>query len=138
GLLRCWLLGIIAAFWGVAAFCQASDMPPSQAQQIDLTKIFATRSPWRLVVTQGVETKDAFEAPAPGALEICLEKVSGGRCISGVALHRGDTDTPPLWGPHYILSAKPVYPEGTGHQPLFELVTSSLDGVNGDHVVATQ
>src|ERR1700761_5672918 len=96
---RLWIIALTATAFGTAALCQTTPAPRSQAQQIDLTKTFDTRSPWRLVGTEGPPVEDAIGELSSGALGICLEKVSGGACVSGVVLQQGDTETAPLWGP---------------------------------------
>lgn len=115
--------------------------PSSQSTVLDLSKPFGTRSPWRLVVTEGDPVKDYGDNDAPGALAICLKKGLSGPCAS-------DPVTPPsrarkgedanAWEPHYLLTAKFVYPAGPKSAPLLLLVTGSLYSGDGDQVVATQ
>ena len=115
--------------------------PTPQSMQLDLEKMFHTRSPWRLVVIEGMPVKDYGENDAPGALTLCLQRGPTGPCLS-------DPVTPPLraptpdyaiaWEPHYLLTAKVVYPQGPKAAPLLLLVTGSLNSGDGDQIVATQ
>ncbi|MEO5558107.1 MAG: hypothetical protein ABIO49_00355 [Dokdonella sp.] len=115
--------------------------PTPQSTQLDLGKPFHTRSPWRLVVTEGVPAKDYGDNDAPGALTLCLQKGSAETCLS-------DPVTPPLrarksedanaWEPHYLLTAKVVYPGGPERAPFLLLVTGSLYSGNGDQIISTQ
>jgi len=54
----------------------------AQGMQLDLQKPFKTRSPWRLVVTEGAPTKDYGDNDAPGALTLCLHKGPSGACLA--------------------------------------------------------
>ncbi|HTD29307.1 MAG TPA: hypothetical protein VK660_07960 [Xanthomonadaceae bacterium] len=115
--------------------------PAPQGTRLDLEKPFHARSPWLLVVTEGVPVKDYGDFDAPGALTLCLQKGPAGRCLS-------DPVTPPLrattsddaiaWEPHYLLTAKVVYPRGPTAAPFLLLVTGSLNSGDGDQLVATQ
>jgi hypothetical protein len=42
------------------------------------------------------------------------------------------------WEPHYLIAAKPVYPEGRSARPLLLIVTASMYAGDGDRLVATQ
>ena len=115
--------------------------PTTQAMQLDLGKPFHARSPWRLVVTEGAPTKDYGDNEAPGALTLCLQRGPTGPCLS-------DPVTPPLrattpdeaiaWEPHYLVTARAVYPRGINAAPFLLIVTGSLNSGDGDQVVATQ
>jgi hypothetical protein len=119
----------------------AVDRPAPQATTLDLSKSFHTRSPWRLAVTEGPRVKDYGDHDAPGALTLCLHKGPTGPCIS-------DPVTPPLlktipsdptaWAPHYLITARPVYPRGPRGAPFLLIVTASLYSGDGDQVVFTQ
>lgn len=115
--------------------------PSPQGTRIDLGTPFHSRSSWRLVVTEGAPVKDYGDNDAPGALILCLQREPTGPCLS-------DPVTPPLraptpdyaiaWEPHYLLTARVVYPRGPNAAPLLLLVTGSLNSGDGDQVVATQ
>ena len=115
--------------------------PTPQSMQLDLGKTFHTRSPWRLVVTEGVPAKDYGENDAPGALILCLQRGPSGPCLSDPVtppLRATTPDDPIAWEPHYLLTAKVVYPRGPNAAPLLLLVTGSLNSGDGDQVVYTQ
>lgn len=115
--------------------------PTSQSMQLDLEKTFHTRSPWRLVVREGKPVKDYGDNDAPGALTLCLQRGPAGPCLS-------EPVSPPLraltpandvaWEPHYLLTAKAVYPQGPKAAPLLLIVSGSLNSGDGDQVAATQ
>jgi len=120
---------------------EAPTYHPTQAMQLELGKPFHARSPWRLVVTEAAPTKDYGDNEAPGALTLCLYRDPKGPCLS-------DLVTPPLrattrneanaWEPHYLLTARAVYPRGINAAPFLLIVTGSLNSGDGDQVVATQ
>ena len=110
-------------------------MAPS-ATQINLSAPFHTRSPWRLVVTQGPATTDFGDNPAPGLLKPCLMNGPKGPCRSEPVaairpMDKGSLD----WGPHYLETARVVFPRGTA---LLEIVTGSLHAGDGGQVIITQ
>jgi hypothetical protein len=125
----------LTAFLAAAA-ALADPAPPGPPAPVDLSKAFHTRSPWRLVATQGPLEEDSIGDLAPGKLHLCLQRDSDGPCVSEPL--SGDPATPANWGPHYLLTGKPVYPQGPAAAPLFEVVTASQHGANGDQVVTTQ
>ena len=115
--------------------------PPPQGMQLDLEKPFHTRSPWRLVVTEGQPVKDYGDNDAPGALTLCLHKGPAGPCVSDpvTPLLRATThDDPVAWEPHYLITAKVVYPQGPKATPFLLIVTGSLNSGDGDQIVSTQ
>lgn len=140
------LMALVVGLMGTAANAQSPAASPtrdmtSQGKQLDLQKPFHTRSPWRLVITKGTPVKDYGDNDAPGALTLCLQRGPTGPCVS-------DPVTPPLrtatpdddvrWEPHYLLTAKVVYPRGPQAAPFLLLVTGSLYSGDGDQVIATQ
>jgi len=115
--------------------------PASQHTQLYLEKSFHTRSPWRLVVTEGPPVKDYGGNDAPGALTLCLRRDLTGPCISDPVtppLRTVTPDYPIAWEPHYLLTAKVVYPRGPRAAPLLLIATGSLNSGDGDQIVATQ
>lgn len=117
----------------------STDHPAPQGAQLDLEKTFHTRSPWRLVVTEGAPTQDYGGNDAPGALTLCLR--NGPACVSGPVtpvLRSTTPDDPNAWEPHYLIAAKVVYPRGANAAPFLLIVTGSLNSGDGDQVVATQ
>ena len=130
-------LALLTCFAGAAALADppAPPAPSKEIARIELAKAFGARSPWRLVATQGPDTKDYGDDPAPGGIQLCLQK-SAGVCAPDL--------TPPLtasgpgWDPHYLSAAKPVYPRGQAAPPLLMVVTASLHAGDGGQLVATQ
>lgn len=116
--------------------------PVSQGRKLDLAKPFHARSAWRLVVTEGPRTKDYGDNEGPGALTLCLHKGAAGPCLSDpVTLPLNGAPTPDYavaWEPHYLKTAKIVYPRGQDAAPLLLIVTGSLYSGDGDQVVSTQ
>ncbi len=113
----------------------------AQGMQLDLQKPFNTRSPWRFVVTEGAATKDYGDNDTPGALTLCLHKGPSGPCLAKPvtpSLRPVTPDDPAAWEPHYLRTAKVVYPDGQSAAPLLLLVTGSLHAANGDQIVYTE
>ena len=112
-----------------------------QATQLELGKQFHARSPWRLVVTVGPPTKDYGDNEATGALNLCLQRSPAGPCLSDPVTLPPRATTPEFanaWEPHYLLTARAVYPRGMNAAPFLLIVTGSLNSGDGDQVVATQ
>ena len=133
------LIGPVAAAQGPAD--QPTFRPPPQATQLDLAGPFHTRSPWRLIVTEGPPVKDYGDNDAPGALTLCLRRGPTEPCVSDpvtVPLHAPTSDYAIAWEPHYLRVAKVVYPRGQKAAPLLLIVTGSLNSGDGDQVVATE
>lgn len=115
----------------------ASPAAPPLPATIDLTRPFATRTPWRLAATQGPAIPDPIlgDGTVPGAVRLCLGH-PGGTCQPDVARLL----TPPGGAdayaePHDLLAARIVHPRD--HAPLLLLRVGSLHGANGDQRIAT-
>lgn len=105
-------------------------MPRTSPQQAD---------PLRNV--EGPPAKDFGESDAPGALTLCLHKSPSGPCISDpvtLPLRAPTPDYAIAWEPHYLLTAKVVYPRGPKAAPFLLIVTGSLNSGDGDQIVSTQ
>jgi hypothetical protein len=133
-----WVL-CLALGAGVAGSAAAFDDPPpgpsGPPAPVDLSKPFHTRTPWRLMATQGPPEEDGGGDLAPGKLSLCLQRGAAGPCLSEPVTV---TLAYPGWGPHYLETAKPVYPRGRTAPPLLELVTASQHGGNGSQAIVTQ
>ncbi len=137
---------LAAGLTGPAAMAQGSagrpaSRPAPQGTQLELAKAFHTLSPWRLVVIEGPPVKDFGENDAPGALTLCLHKGPAGPCESAPVTPPLRAPTPAYaiaWEPHYLLTAKVVYPRGPKAAPFLLIVTGSLNSGDGDQIVATQ
>ena len=118
-----------------------TDRPGPQAVEIKLAKAFHARSAWRFVVTEGSPVKDFGGNDAPGALTLCLHKGLSGPCVSEpvtLPLRTITSDDPIAWEPHYLISAKVVYPRRSDAAPFLLIVTGSLNSGDGDQIVSTQ
>jgi hypothetical protein len=112
-----------------------------QGTDLDLTKPFHTRSAWRFVVTEGPPVKDYGDNDAPGALTLCLYKGRAGPCIPDpvtLPLRTTTRHNPNPWEPHYLITAKVVYPRGPKAAPFLLIVTGSLHSGDGDQLVSTR
>src|SRR5580698_494561 len=109
---------IAAGLSGATALAQSSaDIPTvhpaPQGRELDLTKPFHAHSIWRFAVTEGPPVQDFGENDAPGALTLCLHKGPAGPCVSGpvtLPLRPPTPDYAIAWEPHYLITAKVVYP----------------------------
>ena len=132
---RAWGLGLVVTAVASVGLCE-----PRPGAPMDLKAPFHTRSPWKLVVKQAPDTEDYGGNPAPGAIDICLQKSPADACLQKPV---AADSTPPgmeplLWGPHYLEVAKPVYPNGPSGAPLLQIVTASLHGGDGGQAVVSQ
>lgn len=114
----------------------AAPTPSTVLSDIDLSKPFATRSPWRLVVTQGPEVPDSYALDTsmiPGEITLCVRKAPMGPCDPGIiTMPRRD------WEAHYLNAAKLVYPRGASAPPLMLVQTASMHAGNGNQSVFTR
>jgi hypothetical protein len=140
GLVAMLAAGLAGPAMAQGAGADEASRPVPQGAQLDLTRAFHTRSPWRLAVTEGPPAKDYGGNDAPGALTLCLRKGPAGPCVPGPVTPTLPTVPPgsPAWEPHYLLAAKMVYPRGPKAAPFLMIVTGSLYSGDGGQVVATQ
>lgn len=117
-----------------------SASPKPQAAQVDLSEAFHTKSVWKLVVTEGPQVEDYGGNAAPGALTLCLRTGPSGPCLTAPVTPtlRATAAGDPRWEPHYLLSAKFVYPRGPKAAPFLLIQTGSLSSGDGDQLIATQ
>ena len=140
------MVGLAIGLTGNAANSQGAAASPEfhptpQGAQLDLQKSFHTRSPWRLVATEGPQVKDYGGNDAPGVVTLCLKRGSTGPCLPDPVAPQQRTPTPDddvVREPHYLLAAKVVYPHGPRAAPFLLLVTGSLYSGDGDQAIATQ
>jgi hypothetical protein len=109
-------------------------------KDIDLSAPFGTRTPWRLVATQGPPVADEPYPgeSAPGSVRLCL-KVGSGPCrvaLKGLGSHPWTVAD--FNDPHFLNVASLVHPRGKAGAPLLLLRTSSLLSGDGDQFVFTQ
>lgn len=122
--------GCALAALGASLVVHAASVPSSILSNIELSKPFAARSPWRLVVTQGPEVPDQVipdNGNVPGEVKVCVKKGAGGPCDPGIV-----TMPPNIWEAHYLHAAKLVYPRGKAGAPLLLLWTGSSLSANGN------
>ncbi|MEO7051476.1 MAG: hypothetical protein ABI128_07405 [Rhodanobacter sp.] len=140
------VMALASGLVGAGAIAQTPVVLPTlrttpQGMRLDLEKPFHTRSPWLLVVTEGVPVKDFDGADEPGALTLCLRRDPAGPCVSDPVTPRfraTTSDAPVAWDQHYLLTAKVVYPRGPNAAPLLLIVTGSLHSGDGNQAVYTQ
>jgi hypothetical protein len=139
-----WRIGVVGMLASLAGSGLAQGAPGEPASSalapVDLAKPFDTRSPWRLIATQGPPVDDYGGNPAPGALHLCLAKEPATACAPDprVMPPLRETNIGPAWEPHYLNLAKPVYPQGRSAPPLLLIQTASLHSGDGGQVVVTQ
>ena len=140
------VMALAVGLAGPVTATQALDGQPrhrsgSRATQLDLGGPFHARSPWRLMVTEGAPVKDFAGNDARGALALCLRKGPTAPCVSDpvtIPLHAPSPDYAIAWEPHYLRTAKVVYPRGAKAAPLLMIVTGSLYSGDGDARVSTE
>jgi hypothetical protein len=117
----------LVILWSAQA---AAPLAPTKID-IDLSKPFDTRSPWRFVATQEPGVVDDFTGmQVPGLIQLCLRPDPTASCDLLVAM-------PGEWGPRYLNRAEVVYSRG-GATPLFLIQEASEHGTNGNQAVFTQ
>ncbi len=140
------LAALMTGLTSAVALAQGSDggqtfHPAPQGVQLDLAHSFHTRSHWRFAVTEGPPVEDFGGNDAPGALTLCLRKGPTGPCVPDpvtLPLRATTADYRIAWEPHYLLTAKVVYPRGPKAAPFLLIVTGSLNSGDGDQIVSTQ
>jgi len=143
---RVWRSGTLAVVLVVAgselSFGAPSVSPPptsSQIARLDLAQPFQARSAWRLIASQGPPTLDDLGGPVPGPVQLCFKKSQEGPCASPSPMPPPlDAATHGRWEPHFLSTAKVVFPRGPDAAPLLLIVTGSLYSGDGDQARATQ
>ncbi len=131
-------VGIASAF-SVIAFSATFAATSSIIVNMDLSRSFATRSPWHLVGEQGAPIPDDGVGPVPGVIRLCLKKKPHGTCdiaVEGMPTPAGASGDE--WGAHYLRSAEVAYPLGKSAGPVLLLRTASWPSLNGDQGEFTQ
>jgi len=134
------VIGAALAACAGATVLQAE--PPTAAAQtviasLDLTAPFATRTPWRLVATQGPPDKDFNDELGPGAVRLCLTKGPAAPCAQPLATWPRDSRLSQAdWDAHDL--DKPQVVRATGAPPLLRLRTASRYAGDGDQVIFYQ
>jgi hypothetical protein len=106
---------------------------------MDLAKPFKARSAWVLVATQGPQTTDDLGDSVPGAVQLCFKQSPNASCASPSPMPPPvDAADDGRWAPHYLSTAKVVFPDGRNAAPLLLIVTGSLYSGDGDQARATQ
>ena len=130
---------VVFAF-AVATVLAAQSTTSSVISNIDLSGPFSTREAWRFVATQGPPVDGLFDEKEPGEIQLCLRGAPSAPCDPQLQTTLGDASkaNEPYMQPHYLDTAKIVYPRGSADQPLLFVRTSSLQSVNGNQRIATQ
>lgn len=107
-------------------------------ERVDLTRPFATRAPWTLVVGQfpGPPPAILSESEDGGPLVVCLASER----TSGCSYKFPDGASSPSWfdAPYHFLSSRVVF-AGAGHtDPLLLLKTATAHSLNGSHGIETR
>jgi len=103
---------------------------------IDLAKPFGTRSPWRLIATQGPDAESVIGNQEPGAITLCLTRDAGRTCQPGLGDLLGEGGDDPFVAPHYLVSPVIVHP--VPGRALLLLQVASVHSGNGNQRVATR
>lgn len=114
---------------------------PAVISQIDLSKAFATRSPWRFVATQGPPIQDPImgSGAAPGSILLCVRAATSTACDPQLRSTSPDEAAAPVFADfHYLDRAEIVRPFGAAGRPLLFVQTRSLRGGNGGQIISTQ
>lgn len=106
--------------------------------RLDLTRPFATRAQWTLVVAkfQGPPPGILTESEDDGPLVVCLAKEG----TPGCSYRFPDTGSSPSWfdTPYHYLSSKVVFADARHTEPLLLLKTATAHSLNGSHGIETR
>jgi hypothetical protein len=133
-----WITQALVAFALATAFA-AQSKTSSVISDIDLSKPFSTREPWRFVATQGPPVAGDDTASGdeePGQIQLCLRPFPSAPCDPQLLNALGTA--PRAEDPHYLNAVKIVYPRGSGDPPVLFVQTASTHAGNGSQVVLTQ
>lgn len=125
--------------FGLAAASGAAGAERSIAT-IALAGPFATRTLWRLTVTQsGLPGESGSEDPEPGVVMPCLRHIESSTCDPALSA-RLDPDAPAsdFDQPHYLRTARIAYRQTSVREPLLIVVLASVHAGNGGQLVGTQ
>jgi hypothetical protein len=132
---------ILAAALAVSTASAAPPPADSVISTLDLSRPFATRTPWRFTATQGPQIDDPFGMgdKVPGLIRFCLRAGPSAPCAKDLRGQLGETgETNDFTGPHYLDSVEIVRPHGAAGEPLLLVQMSSLHSVNNNQVILTQ
>ena len=135
-----WCTGAVAGATLVGVVSTAASAQ-TQLSDLDLTRAFATRTPWRLVVTQDPPVSDPTgeEDRVPGPVHLCLRREGAPACdpsLSNDMRRSGPRDDSS--DPHELRSAAVVRPRGVAQPPLLVVATGSVRSVDGGQLLLTQ
>lgn len=127
-----WLIAISLVNPGATAVAAG---PVKTIVSLNLSKPFASRSPWRLTATQGPDTSDtpSAEETEPGVITLCLSKDGGRTCqprLDTLLLVSGGGAPDTFSQPHYL--GTPTLLRPTKDVLLLRVDVGSLHGGNGD------
>lgn len=115
----------------LATVLAAQSTTSSVISDIDLSRPFSTREPWRFIATQGppVAGDDtASGGEEPGQIQLCLRPTPSAPCDPELQNEE----------PHYLKAVNIVYPRGSADQPLLFVQTGGLHSGDGNQPVFTQ
>ena len=126
---------VVAFTLAVLATAASAAVPGKTILSMDVSKPFATRSPWRLTAVQGPKVSDTPSGDTEdGRITLCLSKDAGRSCqprLDTLLLAKGDAPTDDFFQPHYLGTPELVRP--TKDTALLRLDVNSLHAGNGDH-----
>ena len=127
------------ALAGAAATGSAAS-PMKVIATMDLSKLFATRSPWRFTAMQGPDTNDtpSAEGTEPGAIRLCISKDGGRSCrprLDTLLIVPGGDANDTFSQPHYLGTPTLVHP--ANGVTLLRIAADSLHAGNGDQLHGT-
>ena len=125
----------------VTVSATAAAAAATQLSDLDLARAFATRTPWRLVVTQDPPVVDPTgeEDRVPGPVHLCLRRERAPACdpsLSNDMRRSGPRDD--FSDPHELRLAKVVHPRGAAQPPLLVVATGSIRSGDGGQLLLTQ
>jgi hypothetical protein len=134
-----WTLPLALAAAGTVG---AAPLADKQIASVDLSKAFATRSPWRFIATQGPDIDDPIygEGKVPGPLRLCITRDEGRSCVPDFRepLRGSEPGEDVFADVHVLLDPQVVHPRGANGRALLLLQFTSLQSVDGGRRIGTR
>jgi len=127
----------IAALAALAATTGNATAAEKRISTLDLSKAFATRSPWHFNAVQGPDTTDtpSAEGQEPGPIRLCISMDGGQSCrpdLNGVLAAPSEAVGGTFSQAHYL--GEPVIVHPAGDATLLRIDVGSLHAVDGDQL----
>ncbi len=134
---------MIALAFAIAALASQASAALSVIADIEVSKLFATHTPWRFVALQGLPVTDPAtpeNGQIPGVIQFCFVKTAARTCERPMAAMPKPPDSDSGWAyeAHYLTTAQVVYAGARQTRPLLLVETAGAPSTDGNQIVCTQ